>query len=52
MLNGQPPMPITSVRYFLGLIEVRQTDTPDGCAGEFRHCGLATSHKGRRSKAL
>ena len=31
MLNGQPPMPITSLRYFIGLIEeVRQTDTPDG----------------------
>jgi hypothetical protein len=30
MLNGQPPMPITSLRYFTGLIEeVRQTDTPD-----------------------
>jgi hypothetical protein len=30
MLNGQPPMPITSLRYFIGLIdEVRQTDTPD-----------------------
>lgn len=31
MLNGQPAMPITSLRYFIGLIEeVRQTDTPDG----------------------
>ena len=30
MLNGQPSMPITSLRYFTGLIEeVRQTDTPD-----------------------
>ena len=30
MLNGQPPMPITSLRYFLGLIEeVGQTNTPD-----------------------
>ena len=30
MLNGQPPMPITSLRYFIGLVEeVRQTDTPD-----------------------
>ena len=29
MLNGQPPMPITSLRYFIGLIEeVSQTDTP------------------------
>ena len=30
MLNGQPPMPITSLRYFLGLIEeVGQTNAPD-----------------------
>jgi hypothetical protein len=30
MLNGQPPMPITSLRYFIGLIEeVGQTNTPD-----------------------
>ncbi len=30
MLNGQPPMPITSLRYFLGLIEeVGQANTPD-----------------------
>lgn len=30
MLNGQSPMPITSLRYFLGLIEeVGQTPTPD-----------------------
>jgi hypothetical protein len=30
MLNGQPPMPITSLRYFAGLIEeVGQTETPD-----------------------
>lgn len=30
MLNGQPPLPITSLRYFTALIEeVRQTDTPD-----------------------
>ena len=30
MLNGQPPMPITSLRYFLGLIEeVSQTNAPD-----------------------
>jgi hypothetical protein len=30
MLNGQPPMPITSLRYFTGLIEeVHQTKTPD-----------------------
>ena len=29
MLNGQPPMAITSLRYFTGLIEeVGQTDTP------------------------
>jgi hypothetical protein len=30
MLNGQPPMPITSLRYFAGLVdEVRQPGTPD-----------------------
>jgi hypothetical protein len=30
MLNGQPPMPITSLRYFTGLIEeVGQSSTPD-----------------------
>lgn len=30
MINGQAPMPITSLRYFIGLVEeVRQTDTPD-----------------------
>jgi hypothetical protein len=30
MLNGQPPMPITSLRYFLGLIEeLSQTNAPD-----------------------
>jgi hypothetical protein len=30
MLNGQTPMPITSLRYFLGLIEeVCQANTPE-----------------------
>jgi hypothetical protein len=30
MLNGQPPMPITSLRYFSGLVEeVRQTQVSD-----------------------
>jgi hypothetical protein len=30
MLNGQAPMPITSLRYFIGLVEeVGQADTPD-----------------------
>jgi len=30
MLNGQAPMPITSLRYFSGLVEeVSQTQVPD-----------------------